>query len=206
LVIDHLICKLTVRGAWNIPDSGAAILVANHLSELDDAVLVIASPRRLTFLGAAKLLKEKKALVRGVGGIIPVERGNMKSGVAALRQAKRVLEGGGVIVLHPEGARSEVSHQINNFHGGAAVLAMLTGVPVIPVGIVETDKVMPIGVAPKLRPFQYKPTVEIYIGRPVNLAGLENNPSDREEATNRMQHAVRTLSGQESSGVWATLH
>jgi 1-acyl-sn-glycerol-3-phosphate acyltransferase len=125
---------------------GAVIVVANHISNVDPPLvggwLAQAMGRRLAFLA-------KEQLFRGVWGrfmldqgMIPVRAG--RSDVDALRQARSVLERGGVIVVFPEGTRS-ADGVIGEAFPGAAMLAARSDTWIVPVGVADTDLLMPRG-------------------------------------------------------------
>lgn len=117
-----------------LPDSGPAIVVANHVSGLDPLLLISASRRPLRFLIARE--EYQRPLLNWIyrkAGCIPVDRGGRPE--QALRQAKRALEEGEVIALFPHGRIHLDSDPPRRIKGGAIRLARWTGAPILPVRI-----------------------------------------------------------------------
>lgn len=125
---------------------GAVIVVANHISNLDPPLvggwLAQALGRRLAFLAKEQLFKGAWGRFMLDQGMIPVRAG--RSDVDALRQARSVLERGGVIVVFPEGTRS-ADGVIGEAFAGAAMLAARSDTWIVPVGVADTDLLMPRG-------------------------------------------------------------
>ena len=139
-LIFRTIFKMKVLGRENLPVSGGAILAANHVSLLDPPVLgVAASPRVLNFM-AKKELFENQLL----GWLItklhafPVNRGAPDR--VAIRKAMSLLERGEVVAIFPEGTRSKTG-LLGQPEPGVALIAAKTGVPIVPVALLGTNKV-----------------------------------------------------------------
>ena len=122
---------LTILSAPKLPRVGPAILVCDHVSSLDPALVQAAChDRAVTWMMAKEYMD-----VRGMGwffrsmGVIPVDRGGRDSG--SLRAALRALKDGQVLGVFPEG-RISTTDGLLPFHTGAALMAMKTGVPVYP--------------------------------------------------------------------------
>ena len=133
----RLLCRFLHRLPANyipLPETGGAIVVANHISGLDPLLLIAASRRPLRFL-IAKEEYERPILhwLFKAAGCIPVDR----SGKAelALRQALRALQAGEVIAIFPHGRIHLDSDPPRKLKGGAVRLASWSGVPVFPVRI-----------------------------------------------------------------------
>ncbi|WP_219825747.1 lysophospholipid acyltransferase family protein [Nonomuraea typhae] len=134
---------LAVRG--RLPD-GACVVVANHCSHADTAALLAALPARLRPSVAAAadywFANRARALVcRTLVSGFPVRRGG--GGSADLAAAVHLLEQGRVLVVYPEGTRSR-DGRVGAFHRGAARLAEAAGVPIVPVLLEGTDRVLPV--------------------------------------------------------------
>jgi 1-acyl-sn-glycerol-3-phosphate acyltransferase len=99
-------------------------------------------------------------------GHIPIDRSNARAAVASMNEAARLLQGSGTSVLiYPEGTRS-MDGRLQEFKDGAAMLAIKSGLPVLPCAVVDTDRVLPSkGVV--IRPH----AVELRVGEPVDPAG-----------------------------------
>jgi 1-acyl-sn-glycerol-3-phosphate acyltransferase len=134
---------LEVRGAENVPRGVPLIFVANHQSTIDIPVLFATVPADFFFVA-------KKALmyvpVMGwymwVARFVFVDRGNRREAIASLEKAARQIQGGVSIGMFPEGTRSE-SRRVMPFKKGPFALAMRAGVPLVPVTIEGSGRLMP---------------------------------------------------------------
>jgi 1-acyl-sn-glycerol-3-phosphate acyltransferase len=198
-----------IRGLWrpwtagleHIPAEGAAILASNHLSACDSLFLPVVAPREITFWAkreyfAGDGLKGRvmAAFMRGVRQI-PVDRGNGHAAMTALDIALAVLKDGGLFGVYPEGTRSPDGRMYRG-HTGIARMVLQAGVPVIPVAMIGTDKVQPIGSpVPKLGH-----TIGVRVGAPLDYsvhAGTARNPKLLREITDDIMAHIRRLSGQD---------
>lgn len=135
---------LDVEGLAHIPHRGGAILAGNHPSVLDGILLLIVSPRPVRFLVAEELFFHPllRWLFEGMG-CIPVYRTKTHNG-DALRAAVAALERGDLIGIFPEGTTSDLG-RMRAVKRGVGLLALKTGVPVVPFGIVGSDAAYPSG-------------------------------------------------------------
>ncbi len=158
---------------------GAVIVVANHISNVDPPLvggwLAQGLGRRLAFLAKEQLFKGVLGRFMLDQGMIPVRAG--RSDVDALRQARSVLERGGVIVVFPEGTRS-ADGVIGEAFPGAAMLAARSDTWILPVGVADTDLLMPRG--SRLPRFGTRVTVRF--GEPFQLT-LDSSLPRRESLT-----------------------
>uniref|UniRef100_UPI001298207B lysophospholipid acyltransferase family protein n=1 Tax=Ornithinicoccus halotolerans TaxID=1748220 RepID=UPI001298207B len=128
------------------PPDGPAVLVANHCSHADTAVLLatLSPARRPVFVAAADYWftsSWRRWVVTGLVGPLPIRRDG--DGYAALREAAApVLGQGGTVVIYPEGTRA-TDGRLGRFRSGALRLAQDLEVPLVPVGISGTDQVLP---------------------------------------------------------------
>ena len=124
------IYKIEVDGLENLPKEGGVIVAPNHLSYVDVVLLAIVSPRPLRTMAWGGFTKYAffRALFR-VFGTLPVTPEGAKS---ALKEAIKILEDGGAILIFPEGQISRTG-EIQQFAGGFNLLARHSGVPVVPV-------------------------------------------------------------------------
>ena len=135
--------RLSVVGAKWVPREGPLILASNHLSVLDPALIGVAAPRELDFMAKTELFR-----IPGFGALIrrlnahPVDRTGSDSG--ALRLALRLLAGGRALLVFPEGTRGSEG-QLQPARGGAGMLAVLSGAPVVPVYIQGSGRALPRG-------------------------------------------------------------
>lgn len=186
-----------VSGSHHVPRSGPVILAANHLAVWDSMLLPVVVPRMVFFLGKheyftrpGRLGRAQAACFRGVGAIA-VDRAGGRAAVAAMDASADVLRRGEIFALHPEGTRSP-DGRLYRGHTGVGRLALRTGAPVVPVGIVGTDRVQPRG-----QKFPKPLRVEIRFGEPLDLTGSERSRDDVRHATDQVMQAIHKLSEQE---------
>ena len=117
-----------------LPKTGAAIVVANHVSGLDPFILIAACHRPLRFL-IAREVYERPILhwLFKASGCIPVDRSGKPE--LALRQALRALQQGEVLALFPHGKIHLDSDPPRKIKGGVARLSAWTQTPIYPVRI-----------------------------------------------------------------------
>lgn len=192
--IHKLWLDVRLDDAGNVPDAGGVILAANHLSFLDSLLLMFCLPRPVSFMGKAEYLDG--ALTKRVfpaAGMIPVDRSGR--GVReSLRQASARLDAGEIVGIFPEGTRSRDGH-LHPGHPGAAHLALRTGAPIVPVGIIGSDRVQP----PDARIPTFRGRIELRFGSPIDLgpwAGSRPTGTTRREITAEVMRAIASLSGQ----------
>jgi 1-acyl-sn-glycerol-3-phosphate acyltransferase len=121
--------SLTVLRRCRLPRRGPAILVCNHTSSLDPALLQAASPRMIRWMMAREYDSPGLRWFFRKLGVIMVERSGRDA--AATRAALRLLEQGAVVGIFPEG-KIETTTQLLPFHSGIALLALKSGAPVFP--------------------------------------------------------------------------
>ncbi|MCD0481672.1 1-acyl-sn-glycerol-3-phosphate acyltransferase [Streptacidiphilus sp. ASG 303] len=199
-----------VEGMENIPDEGPAIIASNHLSFSDSFFLPALMKRRVTFIAKAEYfttpgLKGKltAAFFKGVGQL-PVDRsGTRGAGEAAIRSGIAVIERGELFGVYPEGTRSPDGKLYRGKVGGLARVALATGAPVIPVAMIDTEKVQPPGqVVPN---FGVRPGIRV--GRPLDFSryqGMENDRFILRSVTDEVMYEIMKLSGQEYVDIYAT--
>ncbi len=160
-----LFWKVKVEGREYRPGRGPAILAANHQSFCDSLFLPLVIPGRVTYLAKAEYFDSWKTawFFRAVGQI-PIRRGGGPLAERALLTGAEVLRAGGILALYPEGTRS-LDDFVHRGRTGVARLALQADVPVIPVGIVGTEKVQPFG-RRRMHPFK---VVTIRFGPPMRL-------------------------------------
>ncbi|MGH2806303.1 MAG: lysophospholipid acyltransferase family protein [Actinomycetota bacterium] len=193
------IYRIRVTGLESVPKKGAAIIAANHLSFLDSFFIPLAVPRRkMTYLAKADYFKSWKTawFFRGVGQI-PTEREGGERSNQALNVALGVLRDGKLLGIYPEGTRSP-DGRLYRGRTGVARLALTAGVPVIPVGLVGTQNVMPKEAKfPRLRG---RIEVQLNFGKALDFSRYAGQERDRfvlRSVTDEIQYEIMQLSGQE---------
>ncbi len=196
-------CRIRVEGKEHLPRSGPVILASNHRSFLDSIFIPLLVSRRVTFVAKAEYFDDKRVawFFRGVGQI-PIRREGGSASERALESATEVLEAGGVFGIYPEGTRTR-DGKLHRGHTGVARLALRTGAPIIPVGIIGSDEVQPIDT--KL-PRLFK-TVRIRFGEPIELGHYQGRHDDRlalRDVADEVMFEIQQLSGYEYVDTYAT--
>lgn len=196
----RLALRPSVHGAHFVPGNGAVILASNHLSFVDSVVIPLVLPRPVTFLakseyfegtGVSGWLSRRFFLAMGH---VPVQRGHGRAAWGAVRVAQGVLARGGALAIYPEGTRS-LDGRLYRGRTGVARLTLLTGAPVVPVALVGTERVQPVG-SRVPRPHR----VTVRFGAPLEFSryeGKENKVPVLRTITDEIVGAIRLLSGQE---------
>ncbi len=136
--------RLNGRASIDCQPRGPAILCPNHISFIDSVFLMLSLPRNISFVGKAEYMDSwKTKFLFPAMGMIPIDRAGGDKSQRALDIAQNVLERGELFGIYPEGTRSR-DGRLYKGRTGAARLAMATGAPIYPVGIVGTDKVQPV--------------------------------------------------------------
>ena len=155
-----------VLGFENLPPTGPYIGVVNHVSIVDAPLFLVALPAMPLHFFAAEKWGEHwivGPVMKWIGGIF-IKRGEVDR--RALKEAMKAINNGCVFGLAPEGTRSK-SRKMMRAKDGAAYLASRANVPIVPIGLVNTEKV--IENAKRLR----RTEVEVHIGEPFMLPELE---------------------------------
>lgn len=189
----RLLIPVKVTGAEHLPKQGPVILAANHISFFDTIVLMFSVPRRTYFIGKAEYMDSwmTRRLFPALG-LIPIERATARQAIAALGVAAGALGKGHALGIYPEGTRSR-DGRLYKGRTGVAWLALTAGVPVVPVGLVGTDQVQPIGAS-----FPRVARVRVAFGRPISPAPYAAMPAGRARRllTDEVMAAIAGLSGQ----------
>ncbi|MGI9597381.1 MAG: lysophospholipid acyltransferase family protein [Acidimicrobiales bacterium] len=142
LLVDKL-WDVTVEGVENVPLDGPAIITPNHLSFCDSVFVPVALPRRVWAIGKGEYMDSWKTKhLFPAMGMIPVDRSGGDAAQVALDTAARVLDGGHLFMIYPEGTRSR-SGNLHKGRTGAARLAARCDTPIIPVGHEGTLAIQP---------------------------------------------------------------
>jgi 1-acyl-sn-glycerol-3-phosphate acyltransferase len=139
------------------------------------------------------------AFVKGAGQV-PVDRSGGQASDAALQTGLKVLRRGDVLGIYPEGTRSP-DGRLYRGKTGVARLALEAGVPVLPVAMIGTDKVQPIG-----RKLPRIGRVGVVIGAPLDFSRYDGMQDDRfvlRSITDEIMYELMELSGQEYTDVYA---
>jgi 1-acyl-sn-glycerol-3-phosphate acyltransferase len=186
--------RLHVSGREHVPARGPVILAANHRSFIDSVFLPLVVPRRVTFVAKAEYFDDPKtAWFFRACGQIPIRRGGGDASERALASAQQVLTRGGAFAIYPEGTRTR-DGLLHRGHTGVARLALRTGAPLVPVGLVGTDECQPVDARlPRL----FRP-VGIRFGAPLDLDRYRRRDTDHlvlREITDELMYEIQQLCG-----------
>lgn len=153
-----------VTGRRNLPVDGPAIISANHRSFFDTPVLMVTATRPVIFLGKAEYMDSAwtRYLFPAIG-MVPIQRSDRRASAAALETAAQLLNEGHFVGIYPEGTRTR-DGLLHRGKSGVAQLSLMTGAPIIPVGITGTERTQPIG-ARFPRPFGGR--IRVRYGEPI---------------------------------------
>lgn len=198
-----------VKGLDQVPTEGAAILASNHLSFIDSVFLPLVLRRPVTFLAKSEYFTGRGVkgwLVRQffrASGQLPIDRSGGKASEEALNTGIAVLNEGKLLGIYPEGTRSP-DGRLYRGRTGIARMALDANVPVIPVAMIDTDKVMPIGQKmPKVL------RIGVVFGRPLDFSRFQGYENDRfvlRAITDEIMYELAGLSGQEYVDQYASVH
>jgi 1-acyl-sn-glycerol-3-phosphate acyltransferase len=196
-----------VLGLENVPKEGAVILASNHLSFIDSFFLPLVVDRHVSFL-AKKDYFVRKGLVGWIvkqfmlaTGQLPIDRGGGAASEASLNTGLAVLAKGEMLGIYPEGTRSP-DGKLYRGRTGVARMILEGHVPVVPVAMVDTQTVMPIGSRlPRIR------RVGVVFGEALDFSRFEGLEGDRfilRSITDEIVYSLHGLGSQEYSDVYAS--
>jgi 1-acyl-sn-glycerol-3-phosphate acyltransferase len=196
-----------VIGLDKIPKDGGVILASNHLSFIDSIILPLVVDRRVSFLAKSDYFTRKglkgwltKSFMLATGQL-PIDRSGGKASEDSLNSGLAVLARGSVLGIYPEGTRSPDA-KLYRGRTGVARMILEAGVPVVPIAMIDTEKIMPIGTRlPKIG------RIGIIAGDPLDFSRFEGMEGDRfilRSITDEIMYELHSLSRQEYSDVYAT--
>jgi 1-acyl-sn-glycerol-3-phosphate acyltransferase len=204
----HLLARTEVSGAENIPASGGAILASNHLSVLDSFYLPLMVDRPVTFAAKSEYFTGTRPMERIVGIYLKatkqlsVDRAGARAAQEMLEAALGLLQQGALFGIYPEGTRSP-DGRLYRGRTGIGWLALHSKVPVIPVAMIGTDRLLAPG-----RKIPRPGRIQIKIGTPMRFDEFADQPAgarQRRAVTDRVVEAIRELSGQEYLPIYASV-
>jgi 1-acyl-sn-glycerol-3-phosphate acyltransferase len=195
-----LLFRPWVKGLDNIPADGAAIIASNHLSFSDSIFMPLMVRRPVVFLAKSEYFTgtgikgRLTAMFFRLTNQLPMDRSGGAASEASLSAGMDVLSHGGLLGIYPEGTRSPDS-RLYRGKVGVARLALKAGVPVVPVAMIGTDKVQPIGKRlPNIR------RIGMIFGEPLDFSRYHDQAEDRlvqRQVTDEIMFELMRLSGQE---------
>ena len=182
-IIFYTVFRVRIFGREHIPQEGAVILAANHASNIDPPLMASLIKRPVSYMAKSELFENPI-----FGGLIrrchafPVKRGASDRG--ALKAAVNILKEGRVFGMFPEGRRSKTG-ALQKAEGGVALIAAMTGAPVVPVAILNTPRVFANGgILPALR---------IMYGKPLYFQGDRKDKEDLALFSNEIMQQIACM-------------
>jgi len=176
--------KLETAGVENIHTNRSYVFMANHVSHLDPPAVALAIPNTLRFIGKLSL---SRIPVFGPAarraGVIFIDRGDAEKSHAELNRSITVLKEGVSTLFFAEGTRS-LGGQLLPFKKGGVMLALQTGLPIVPVTVTGSYALFP-----KKQLFIRPGTVHVEIGTPIEVAGF--TPADRDRLLMRIRAVIQ---------------
>jgi len=188
-----LLSRWEVEGKENVPREGPLLVVANHMTNLDPPLLSVSLGRYAMFMAKEGLFRTKLSnyFIRGLGGF-PVRRERMQR--EALIAAEQVLNNGYALCIFPEGMRSRTA-QLRQAFPGAAMIAIRTGVPILPAAITGAETV-------KGAVWLRRPRLTVTFGQPFQLPPPAGN-NNRDKCAEYIMERIAELLPPEYRGVYA---
>jgi 1-acyl-sn-glycerol-3-phosphate acyltransferase len=189
----------SVEGKENIPRTGGAIIVSNHLNNADPCIIPGVFNRRMNIMAKKEMFKWPGInLLFYLIGAFPVDR--QSADLGALREAQNIIAGGNMLLMFPEGTRSK-DRKMHAGFPGSALIAYRTGAPIIPVAIWNTEhlKWPFLFLKPKMHP-----RVHVRIGKPFYPPKAERITSEQaKSATDDIMRHVAEMLPESYRGVYA---
>ena len=182
--------RMEIIGIENLPQSGGLIIASNHVSYLDPAVLAASLNRKIYFITKKEVFKNAfvSFILKNLNAI-SVDRGN--ADILAFKKAINILGEEKVLGIFPEGTRSS-NGELQELKLGTIKIAMKTGVPILPVGIIGTHKIYPRGIK---FPILFKHKIIVKYGAPQYLNKLKSRDKIyQKEELNLLGKKIKELS------------
>jgi 1-acyl-sn-glycerol-3-phosphate acyltransferase len=196
-----------ITGNENIPATGGAIIASNHLSIVDSVFLPLMLKRPVTFAAKSEYFTGKRpsqrlaAVYMRATRQLSVDRVGARSAQDTLEAALRLIQAGELFGIYPEGTRSP-DGKLYRGRTGIGWLALASGAPVVPVAMVDSDRVLPPG-----RSIPTLQRVSIRVGQPLTFEGYSGHrpaAQARRAITDEVMKAIQDLSGQEYVAMYAS--
>ena len=192
IVLLNIIVRLRVRGLANVPKQGAFIIASNHLAWTDIPFIPLYLRRKVVYMAKEEYYMSRLAWLVRFMGAFPVKRG--EGDRQALRAGEEQLKKGNILVIFPEGTRSR-SRTMAKAHSGMGMIALRSGVPVVPVAIWGSEKAFK----------KFRPLVTISYGEPMLLKpkGKKITREDIDEATEQVMRKIAEMLPPEYRGFYS---
>ena len=202
------VVRTQVNGAENIPETGPAIVASNHLSVIDSIYLPLLLRRPLVFAAKSEYFTGTRLRDRATAAYLratnqlSTDRGGARAAQDMLESALELLSSGELFGIYPEGTRSP-DGRLYRGRTGVGWLALNSGAPVIPVAMMDTEKILPPG-----QRLPRPGRIEIRIGEPLTFEGIlaeGTGARQRRAVTDEVVQAIQKLSGQDYVPMYASV-
>ncbi|MCB9137099.1 MAG: 1-acyl-sn-glycerol-3-phosphate acyltransferase [Caldilineaceae bacterium] len=190
-------CRIEVKGRENVPLEGGLIFACNHNMGPDYVILGWTSPRQVYFMAKSDIFYYSGWLTWFLHqvGTFPVERG--RGGRGAVTASVKIVEQGKALGMFPEGTRSRDGN-LQAGRSGVARIALAAQTPILPVVVLNSEKVLPRRWLPWNRPL-----VTIEYGKPFPVTGDPANSADIQLVTERTMREIAALLPPARRGAYA---
>lgn len=191
LVAFSLVARIRLQGRYNIPRKGPYIVASNHLSWTDVPLVPVFIPGKVVYMAKEEAFHSKVGWLVRFLGAFPVKRG--EGDRQAIRAAGEQLAKGNIFIIFPEGHRSD-THSMIKGHSGLGMIALRSGVPVLPVAIWGSEKA--------LRKFGAQVTISY--GKPMVFKpkGAKITREEIQETTEEIMYRIASMLPPEYRGVY----
>ena len=192
-ILFAIIARVRLSGLENVPAEGPFIIASNHLSWFDVPLIPAYLSRPVIYMAKEETFLSRIGWLVRFMGAFPVKRGEADR--QALRAAGEQLKEGNIIVIFPEGTRSK-THTMARGHSGLGMIALRSGVPVLPVAVTGSEKLLK----------KFRPRVTITYGQPMILKpkGQKVTREDVDDVTKQVMHTIAAMLPPAYRGVYNT--
>jgi 1-acyl-sn-glycerol-3-phosphate acyltransferase len=182
--------RVEIEGAEHIHPNGSYVIISNHLSYMDTPVVLANIPVQFRFLAKRGLFQIPFLGTHlGQAGHIPVYRGDARASLKTMQQAAEAIQKRKIsMLIFPEGGRSH-DGTLGPFKEGGAYIAIRAGVPILPIALIGTERVLPFGSGAPL-----PGTVRLKVFPPIETAN--RTIKQREELTAEVRALIASAVGQ----------
>lgn len=184
--------RVRLQGRNNVPTKGPFIIASNHLSWTDVLLIPAYLKSQVVYMAKEESFHSKVGWLVRFMGAFPVKRGEADR--QSLRTADTQLKAGRVLVIFPEGTRSK-THAIAQAHAGLGMIALRSGVPVVPVAIWGSEHALK----------KFRPRITISYGKPIVLKpkGTKITREDIDAATEQVMRTIASMLPPGYRGIYA---
>lgn len=181
----HLYYKFSIVGHEKIPVTGGAIVASNHVSFVDAFAVAYTVKRPIHFMAKEEIFRNRvMGYLFGLAHVFPVRRGGADR--KALERALNVVQEGNLLGIFPEGTRNSEGEDLLPLQGGTALIALKTGVPVVPIVISGFTKL------------KFRVGVQVKVGDPLFFGTKKATKSEIQEVSREISQQFRVLLGRKN--------